>query len=343
MPNVRSAFSRHDLPEVLQRHCPSIEEGAGKAGCPEHPQPVCIGSKHTVVTTSTPEITRLSPRNGFNGFLRALLGDEFLFVTVAKRIDGDLTRLGRFRLRKAWHQQRMPGPHDFAVRSDLNQSSQRTMCRPLNFGEGVEAPFVCAPVLRSQAKPALRLHLRANAAASTASHPAFVTTAKRPSCRERTGRAGRTDLPDGESEIFFAKGLDDPNQIEIAMINRLCERSQTEFRRVGKGALAPCPPSRARRGLWARCRFAHPTQPLPQIRKRVNSLDRFLSRRLICPSGADRKTGHDRAASTFAPELGPFACRLPGELPDLLPKGLAYRWLRWNKSSSGKLGKSSNG
>jgi hypothetical protein len=51
-----------------------------------HPQPVCIGSKHTVVTTSTPEITRLSPRNGFNGFLRALPGDEFLFVTVASRI-----------------------------------------------------------------------------------------------------------------------------------------------------------------------------------------------------------------------------------------------------------------
>jgi hypothetical protein len=53
-------------------------EGAGKAGCPLHPQPVCIGSKHTVVTTGTPEITRLSPRNGFNGFLRALPGDEFL-------------------------------------------------------------------------------------------------------------------------------------------------------------------------------------------------------------------------------------------------------------------------
>jgi hypothetical protein len=37
---------------------------------------------HTVVTTVAPEITRLSPRNGFNGFLRALPGDEFLFVTV---------------------------------------------------------------------------------------------------------------------------------------------------------------------------------------------------------------------------------------------------------------------
>ena len=34
-------------------------------------------------------------------FTQLLPGDEFLFVTVAKRIDGDLTRLGRFRLRKA--------------------------------------------------------------------------------------------------------------------------------------------------------------------------------------------------------------------------------------------------
>ena len=100
-----------------------------------------------------------------------------------------------------------------------NQSSQRTMCCPPNFGEGVEAPFVCALVARSR-ETALRTNLRANAAASTASHPAFVTTAKRPSCRERTGRAGRTDLPDGESEMFFAKGLDDPNQIEIIAINR---------------------------------------------------------------------------------------------------------------------------
>jgi hypothetical protein len=30
-------------------------EGVGNAGCPLHPQPVCIGSKHTVVTAGTPE------------------------------------------------------------------------------------------------------------------------------------------------------------------------------------------------------------------------------------------------------------------------------------------------
>jgi hypothetical protein len=55
---------------------------------------------------------------------------------------------------------------------------------------------------------ALRSPLRADAAASTASPPAFVTIAIRASCRERTGRAGSADLPDGLSGIFFSKGLD---------------------------------------------------------------------------------------------------------------------------------------
>jgi hypothetical protein len=57
--------------------------------------------------------------------------------------------------------------------------------------------------------------LRADAAASTTSHPTFVTTRDRPSCRERTGRAGSADLPDSESEIFLREGLDDPNHLEI--------------------------------------------------------------------------------------------------------------------------------
>ena len=40
---------------VMQEIRPRKSEGAGNAGCPMHPQPVCIGSKHTVVTTGTPE------------------------------------------------------------------------------------------------------------------------------------------------------------------------------------------------------------------------------------------------------------------------------------------------
>jgi hypothetical protein len=88
----------------------------------------------------------------------------------------------------------MPGPHGFAVRSNVVRLARRL-------------------ITHRQACPAIAL--RADAAASTASHPAFVTIAIRPSCRERTGRAGRTDLPDGESEIFFERGLDDPNHVEM--------------------------------------------------------------------------------------------------------------------------------
>jgi hypothetical protein len=43
-----------------------------------------------------------------------------------------------------------------------------------------------------------------------------VTIAKRPSYRARDGRACRDDLPDRHSGIFLRKGLDSPNQLEIA-------------------------------------------------------------------------------------------------------------------------------
>ena len=62
------------------------------------------------------------------------------------------------------------------------------------------------PLTSRKARPAITL--RADAAASTASLPAFVTIAIRPSCRGGTAQAGRTDLPDGLSEIFFAGELD---------------------------------------------------------------------------------------------------------------------------------------
>jgi hypothetical protein len=54
--------SRHDAPELCRNVRPKIQcaarpsiEGAGNAGCRWHPQPVCIGRKHTVVTTVAPE------------------------------------------------------------------------------------------------------------------------------------------------------------------------------------------------------------------------------------------------------------------------------------------------
>jgi hypothetical protein len=63
------------------------------------------------------------------------------------------------------------------------------------------APLVLRAVVRSRENSPCE-HTRAGAAASTASPPAFVTIAIRPSCRERTGRAGSADLPDGERGIL---------------------------------------------------------------------------------------------------------------------------------------------
>src|SRR6266852_7550819 len=75
-----SAIPRRDAPEFLQNHSPRETEGAGNAGCPMHPQPrVRNKTKHTsIVTTGSPDSPRHSPRNGFNGFLRALPGDRAL-------------------------------------------------------------------------------------------------------------------------------------------------------------------------------------------------------------------------------------------------------------------------
>src|SRR6202035_283079 len=49
------AFSRHLCARVLQKTSAQKNEGVGNAGCPPHPQPVCKGRKHTVVTTVAPE------------------------------------------------------------------------------------------------------------------------------------------------------------------------------------------------------------------------------------------------------------------------------------------------
>jgi hypothetical protein len=60
-------------------------QGMPGAGCAR--SLVCKMKKHTsIVTTVTPKFTRHSLHNGFNGFLRALLGEPGLFATVAQRI-----------------------------------------------------------------------------------------------------------------------------------------------------------------------------------------------------------------------------------------------------------------
>ena len=57
----------------------SPKEGVGNAGCPLHPQPRVhlVVVERTRVTTSTPESPDVPARNGFNGFLRALVSGLF--------------------------------------------------------------------------------------------------------------------------------------------------------------------------------------------------------------------------------------------------------------------------
>ena len=68
VPAARSARVMHDL-------APKITEGAGNAGCATHPRPVCIGRKHTVVTTGRPHQPAF-PARWFYGLYRALPGDR---------------------------------------------------------------------------------------------------------------------------------------------------------------------------------------------------------------------------------------------------------------------------
>src|SRR5712675_1934873 len=65
--------SPRNAPEALMNLPP--KEGVGNAGCPLHPRPRVhlVLVERTRVTTSTPDSPDVPARNGFNGFLRALV------------------------------------------------------------------------------------------------------------------------------------------------------------------------------------------------------------------------------------------------------------------------------
>jgi hypothetical protein len=174
-----TAFSQHDLPELCKTF--SLEEGAGNAGCALHPRSRVQNctKKNAHEHTGSAETLRHSPRNGFTAY--AVLSPATNSSCHRRcRLDGTSDPVGSRTPPTAWHQQRVSGPHGFAVRISAVRPARRYRSR--------------------ETRPATSL--RADASASTASPPAFVTTRDRPSCRERTGRAGSADLPDGECGIL---------------------------------------------------------------------------------------------------------------------------------------------
>jgi len=100
------AISRHDAPELCNSLSPQ-QKGAGNAGRPLRPQP-CVQNEeaHKHSHHGHTGLARHSPRNGFNGFLRALAGDRAcLPPSPARSSPYELdASVGASR------------PHDFAVR-----------------------------------------------------------------------------------------------------------------------------------------------------------------------------------------------------------------------------------
>ena len=115
--------------------------------------------------TGTAGALRHSLRNGLTAYA-ALSPETNSSCLRRRRLDGSSIRLDQIRHR---------------------QLGTSHGCRDHTVLPYASAPYVMHAGFRSQDKPALRLHLRADAAASTASHPAFVTIAIRPSCRDETG------------------------------------------------------------------------------------------------------------------------------------------------------------
>src|ERR1700736_1789622 len=99
-------------------------EGVGNAGCPMHPQPLCIGSKHRVVTTVAPEITRHSRTRMVLTAYVALSPATNSSCHRHRRMMGCLSPVGPTRLRRF---------------------STSNGCQDHTVFPSASAPFVCAP------------------------------------------------------------------------------------------------------------------------------------------------------------------------------------------------------
>jgi hypothetical protein len=173
---------------------PSTKEGAGNAGCVLHPQTrvqKCTKSAHESnrYRRSNPAF----PAQWFYGLCRALPGDEF--VLSPSLADQGLAEPG-------W------------ARKTSASLAPATGVGTTRFCRTRDTSFVlrAAGSLTSLARPATAI--RADALASTASRPAFVTTRDPPLLSERDGAERAIDLRRGKAKYFPERGLDDPNHFE---------------------------------------------------------------------------------------------------------------------------------
>jgi hypothetical protein len=115
-----------------------------------------------------------------------------------------------------------------------------------------KAPFVRAPSDRSQVIPALPSPRAPDAAASTASRPASVTIAIRPSSGARRRRY-RSDLVKRGTEKFLQMGLDSPNRVSRRRNPPQKKRGWITLSRLGKNSFPTRLQSVVECGADSRC------------------------------------------------------------------------------------------
>jgi len=168
---------------------PSKSEGAGNAGCPKHPQPVCKGSKHTVVTTGTPGSTGIPCTMVLTAYF-AISPATSSFLSPSS-VDSSARRdpVGLACIHKL---DTSNGCQDHATwpsaANHLRPDTSVACAHPPKPWAKRKAPFVHAPLDRSRAlRPALPSSLRDDAAAATASHPNVRDDHDPPLSRDETG------------------------------------------------------------------------------------------------------------------------------------------------------------
>jgi len=113
--------------------------------------------------------------------------------------------------------------HTVLPYADFPLSPQRSMAActrpPTCWRDESSAPFVWRAVnahgVRLNPPPALPSPLAPGAAASTAFRPTNRDDVRSPLLPGRNGRRRSGVLPDGKSDLFFARGLDRPNHVEM--------------------------------------------------------------------------------------------------------------------------------
>ena len=166
---------------------PHRDEGAGKAGRRRHPQSVRDRNAHGVDHRCC-RSPGLPCANGFNGVLRALLGERCTIAPVVLWMIDARTRSGRSSPQDLAPEPRASGPHDFSVRAHPRwESGGWRVLAPEAMRRRCRRRVVCAESHCSRL-PALQCPSRPTPSRPSLPSPRFVTIAIRPSSRARVFR-----------------------------------------------------------------------------------------------------------------------------------------------------------